>query len=682
MRSRTCRLLPVVGCLVGVLPFVQQQPVFRGRTDVVTVDVHVVDGSGKPVTDLQADDFTLKVDGKPRPIVSAEYVWHDVSSGPAPAHPATAPTLPPSPSSLSPAPSARGRTVMLVVDEANIGVGNGRQAMTAAERFLDQMGPADRVGLALIPYGHSNINPTTDRAVVRKALQRVVGHYHPIEPEPPFTMGLGEAFAFVNRDIDRWAEVLRRECEKGSLCRQYLEPDAQRMVSDARQRLAQSVRSFLTLLTALTRLPGPKTLILISEQLPLSKYVADQQEFRVEASRVAAAAAAAEASVYVLRLHSPLVGVETVTAPAPPKPGPTLPSQRRRDIVDPAGEDADIRAAGLENIASLTGGTLLMISGRLENVFDRIALEISGYYLLGIRAEPADRDGRPHDVGVAVRRSDLHVRARKVFVIYGDEEAPFEAGATDAVNELLRIPTGATELPLAVTTYALPDPGEGQNVRVIISAEIGSGVDIDTAMTVGFVLLDEDGKNAGVSLETITLKPVRAQPGSPLCYLGAAIVRPGRYTMRLAAADAKQRRGVVEHRFEATLVEAGGLRLSDLIIHDPHQTESGGVRPSVSAALRDTLTASLEVGSQTPGLPRGIKARLEVAASPDGPALVGAEMVFQASGEERRFQAGGSVPLSGLPPGDYVGRAVVSVAGGLPIARLTRPFQIIPPPRP
>jgi VWFA-related protein len=491
------------------MPFVQQRPVFRGRADVVTVDVHVVDGSGKPVTDLQAEDFTLKVDGKPRPIVTAEYVWQDVSSVSAPGRPPNAPAPPQLPSNTSPAATGRGRTVMLVVDESNIGVGNGRQAMTAAGRFLDRMGPADRVGLALIPYGHANIEPTTDRAVVRKALQRVVGHYHPIEPEPPFTIGLGEAFAFVNRDIDRWAEVLRRECEKGDLCRQYLEPDAQRMVSDARQRLTQSVRSFLALLTALARLPGPKTLILISEQLPLSKYVGDQQEFRVEASRVAAAAAAAEASVYVLRLHSPLADVETAMTPAPPKAGPTLPSQRRRDLVDPVAEDADIRMAGLENIASLTGGDLLMISGRLENVFDRIALEISGYYLLGIRAEPADRDGRPHDVGVAVRRPDLHVRARKVFVIYGDDEIPIETGAADTVNELLRIPTGATELPLAVATYSLPDPGEGQNVRVIISVEIDSGVDVETAMTVGFVLLDEMEERRRLA-ETITLSPPRA----------------------------------------------------------------------------------------------------------------------------------------------------------------------------
>jgi VWFA-related protein len=677
------RLLPIVWCLVGVLPLVQQQPVFRGRTDVVTVDVHVVDGSGRQVADLQAEDFTLKVDGKPRPIVSAEYVWHDVSSVPAPARPATAPARPRSPSNVSPAPTGQGRTIMLVVDEANIRVGNGRQAMTAAERFLGQMGPADRVGLALIPYGQVNIEPTTDRAVVRKALQRIVGHFRPIEPEPPFALGLGEAFAFVNRDNDRWAEVLRRECEKGSLCRQYLEPDALRMVSDARQRLTQSVRSFLALLTALARLPGPKTLILVSEQLPVSKYVTDRQEFNAEASQIAARSALAQASVYVLQLHSPLLDVETAISatPAPPKPGPPSRSQRIRDIVDPVAEDADIRQAGLEHIAGLTGGTLLMISGRLESVFDRIALEISGYYLLGIRAEPADRDGRPHDVGVAVRRPDLHVRARKVFVIYG-EEAPDETGATDAVNELLRIPTGATELPLAVATYALPDPGEGKNVRVIISAEIDSGVEIDTVMTVGFVLLDEVGKNAGVSLETIKLKPLRAKPGSPLCYLGAAIVAPGRYTLRLAAADAKLRRGVVEHQFEARLVEAGGLRLSDLIIHDPRQTEPGGARPSVTAALRDTLTASLEVGTQTPGLPPGIKARLEVAATLDGPAIAEAEMIFQASGEERRFQAGGSVPLSGIPPGDYVARAVVALAGGPPIARVTRPFQILPPPQP
>jgi VWFA-related protein len=269
----------IAGCVVALLPFVQQQPVFRGRVDLVAVDVHVVDGSGRPVADLRAEDFTLKVDGKPRPIVAADYVSHGVTSTSVPGRPPSAPRGPLFSSNASPALGAPGRTLLLAVDESNIGAGNGHWAMTAAERFLDQMGPDDRVGLALIPYAHRNIDPTTDRAAVREALQQIVGHLHTVQPGSTHSLGLVEAFAFANDDKRTWNDVVRRECvdvfptpsaEDIAQCTRMVETDARGTVSDARQRLIDSVRSFTALLTALADLPGPKTLVLISEELPVS----------------------------------------------------------------------------------------------------------------------------------------------------------------------------------------------------------------------------------------------------------------------------------------------------------------------------------------------------------------------------------------------------------------------------
>ena len=53
-----------------------QQPVFRSGVDLVTVDVTVVDGTGKPVEGLAADRFDVRVDGLRRRVVWAEYVPH------------------------------------------------------------------------------------------------------------------------------------------------------------------------------------------------------------------------------------------------------------------------------------------------------------------------------------------------------------------------------------------------------------------------------------------------------------------------------------------------------------------------------------------------------------------------------------------------------------------------------
>src|SRR5688572_23192000 len=46
----------------------QQQPVFRGSTDVVRVFVTVTDRDGKLVTALARDDFELRDEGKTQPI--------------------------------------------------------------------------------------------------------------------------------------------------------------------------------------------------------------------------------------------------------------------------------------------------------------------------------------------------------------------------------------------------------------------------------------------------------------------------------------------------------------------------------------------------------------------------------------------------------------------------------------
>jgi hypothetical protein len=50
---------------------------FRARVDLLTIDVAAVDAKGKPVEDLRPGDFTVKVDGKPRSIVSADLIRVD-----------------------------------------------------------------------------------------------------------------------------------------------------------------------------------------------------------------------------------------------------------------------------------------------------------------------------------------------------------------------------------------------------------------------------------------------------------------------------------------------------------------------------------------------------------------------------------------------------------------------------
>src|SRR5918992_4704723 len=66
-------------------------PVFHTRVDAVTVDVGVVDRQRRPIPGLSASDFLVTVDGRPRRVVTAEFV--DVASARAEAARARRPSL-------------------------------------------------------------------------------------------------------------------------------------------------------------------------------------------------------------------------------------------------------------------------------------------------------------------------------------------------------------------------------------------------------------------------------------------------------------------------------------------------------------------------------------------------------------------------------------------------------------
>ena len=52
----------------------QDAPRFEGSVEIVAVDANVVDGKGEPLRDLTAEEFVVKVDGRPRRVLSAEFV--------------------------------------------------------------------------------------------------------------------------------------------------------------------------------------------------------------------------------------------------------------------------------------------------------------------------------------------------------------------------------------------------------------------------------------------------------------------------------------------------------------------------------------------------------------------------------------------------------------------------------
>ena len=66
-------------------------------------------------------------------------------------------------------------------------------------------------------------------------------------------------------------------------------------------------------------------------------------------------------------------------------------------------------------LAAATGGAMLRRIAGAEAIFNRLALELSGQYLVGFAASPSGDGGR-HALKVTVKRPGLSVRARRQFV--------------------------------------------------------------------------------------------------------------------------------------------------------------------------------------------------------------------------------------------------------------------------
>jgi hypothetical protein len=121
-------------------------------------------------------------------------------------------------------------------------------------------------------------------------------------------------------------------------------------------------------------------------------------------------------------------------------------------------------------------------------VFERIAHELSGYYLLAFQATEKDRDDRVHRIDVKLQHRRATLRGREAFTLA--TQPPKGSTIEDRLAALLRAPNLASGLSLRVATYTYQEPGTAK-VRVVVSAETDAATDEVSTPTLAFVLLDE-----------------------------------------------------------------------------------------------------------------------------------------------------------------------------------------------
>lgn len=601
----------------------QDRPLaFPAEAALVAVDVSVVDSRGRPVADLSPEDFALSVDGRARRVASAEFVRLGARPGAAPAEP---------PAGLGYATNegaARGRLIVLAIDQGSFRAGLVRDVTLAADRLLDQLTPEDRVGLVAFPPGPS-VEMTADHTEVRDALARVAGRLGARLTR----VGLVEALD-VENEGPRWRAALERECppdlspSDAAVCAAEVADEAIAFAHDHRYRAETSRRTLESLFRALARIDGPKTVVLVSQGLDL--------QAPGELPALGRAAEAARVALFVLRLDRDGGGFG--------RPSPT------------AVEDRALVMQGLDGLAAHARGAVFDVSASAEGAFARVAEELSGYYLLGFEPEAGDRDDRDHAIGVTVRPRGLTVRARRSVRI---EAAPSAADAPKSLGASLQSPFPLSDVPLRAAVFSLPAPSPDA-VRLLIAAE-RAAEESDTALF-GFALLGPKG-----DLVTSGQRSAEAR-GSVL----AADVPPGSYVLRVAVVDGRGRRGSLETRVEARLGGGAEIALGDLMLVPPAQG-TPAVVPEPGPDRR--LSGVVELRARDGKPLDGVSVTFEVADDPEGAALVSVAGRLEEGRGGRGWMAQAALGLGALPPGAYLARATVARDGRV-LGRTSRPLRL------
>ena len=626
----------------------QQAPVFSSSVEVTSIDASVVDDRGKPISDLRPPDFTVHVDGSTRRVVSVQ--WVPLATGPS--------------RSVAPAPAGYtsnqnatpGRLIVLAVDQPHIPFGDNAGVLGTMTGFIDRLEPSDRIAAVALGAGGLVMPFTGDRERVKQALGQINGADRDDDLPVQYDLSLAESIQIVNGNAPTIDEVVDRECvgltgvQRG-VCQNQVASDAAGNVQMARASGAQTIAGLRSLIHGLASVDAPKTVILVSERLP----IVDQEE--LDLTELGALAGAARVSIYVVQLDPQAINAQLRRA------GPVR------------AEDRLLSGSGLDLLAAASRGSLLRLTGDGKAQFDRIAAEMSGYYLLGLETEASDHDGRTHSVSVAVNRRGATVRSRRQLPVTTADSAKKPLAPKDAVVAALTSPFIASSLPLRVATFSVREP-ETSKVQVIVHADIGDAYANTEPISVGYTLVDEKTGRQVIGEEAdARLSPAMRGVPSALQFVTSISTDPGDYRLTLAAADG-DRVGTVEHHVHAGLVSAGnGLSLSELMVGGPASASDSRLRPTVGYSVAfGVLQAYLEAYGPTDNQP-GVK--YDVAATEDGPALLEAEAPPVVAGD-RRTIFNQMIRVNDLPAGPYVLRASI-VSGGQIVQTLTRPFEIDAP---
>ncbi len=384
-----------------------QQPTFRSGVQVVEVDVRVFDRDGRFVDDLGRDDFEVLENGAAQPLQTLYLVG---AAGVSAVDRASSTTLEAGETSRTAAESAR-QTWIFFFDLNHLTPGGGfDRARVAVEEFIaSRLKDGDLAGVVA---GSKMLNNRLTS--VREELVQAVKTVKPLAEhrsrlaeltrEWPKILNEDEAIRIAREDRDAIGRAVTRACSEDPDACRAAPPDVQvrqkarRFVSDNERSAMSTLAALNALASGLGRIPGPKTIVLLSDG-----FVTEQVETTLR--NVVGQTSRAGGRVYAIDARGlnrgrSAANVDQVSATDEAGPVNSF------DI----GEDAP------NSLAVDTGGLMIRNENNISRALDTIARDSGRYYVLGYVPADANFDGRYRPIEVRVKREGVRVRARRGYL--------------------------------------------------------------------------------------------------------------------------------------------------------------------------------------------------------------------------------------------------------------------------
>lgn len=372
-----------------------QAPTFKSGVELVSVDVQVVDRRGQPITGLEPEQFEVTIDGKRRQVVSAQLI-ESATGTPHASNP------PPSDGSPSPKPIGAGNLYVLAIDQGSFRAVNAPSAMHAVNEFIKRLTLNDYLGLIAFPQPGIIIDPTRERAPLTQAVSKIVG-FTSLKQRQRFRFSLSDAIDISTRDKDALSRVVDQNCQPGDrACALQLEMEISEAITTLEAQAIRSLDGLRGVVEMMRQLEGRKTLVVVSAGIPTGDRTGGRLYMRTQAIELGKQAAAAGLLLYTLHLNTSFLDAFS------PDSGTVSETLMR---------ETSVYARGLDLFNGSAGGTFLEVNTGPDFAVERVVREMSAYYLLGVKPEETDRDGKSHTINVKVKQRDSHVRNRRAVII-------------------------------------------------------------------------------------------------------------------------------------------------------------------------------------------------------------------------------------------------------------------------